>query len=121
MDPVTLAFLGILAKSVGDHAENVAASKILAAWDRAVVEKGAVNRRIAIPQKVRDAIERERRTCEYGGLFSGCSGPLHVDHEYLLAQGGTNYSKNLRLVCQRHNASKGKQLPRDFNPGRRPR
>jgi len=45
VDPITLAFLGILAKTVGDqHANNVAASKVLAAWDRGLVEKGAVMR-----------------------------------------------------------------------------
>ncbi len=39
--------------------------------------------------------------------LGGCHGPLHLDHIIPLSLGGWKGVDNERLLCERHNISKG--------------
>ncbi|MBI2886633.1 MAG: HNH endonuclease [Chloroflexi bacterium] len=118
MEPVTLAAIigaiSLVVKSTHEGRER--ATNVLRTWDDGLRRsKGLAGKRVSIPPHVRQAILTLRgRRCTYGGVFSDCDGSLHVDHVRSLTDGGTNYSENLQVVCQKHNLSKGRKSDLEF-------
>jgi 5-methylcytosine-specific restriction endonuclease McrA len=75
-------------------------------WDERLRPfRGRPGERIRLSRKLRVAFRAKDGNCKYAA-HGGCSGPLTIDHERSLHDGGTNYSENLRLLCRSHNSQK---------------
>ncbi len=61
-----------------------------------------------IPAQVkREVYKRDRGRC----VICGATDNLHFDHDFPFSKGGTSFSTaNIRLLCMRHNLSKGAKI-----------